>query len=291
MHIIFGKSIGTFFYLLKMISSPQGIIVLLYHRVTDKLEPNPLLVSTKAFRQQMQYLYNHKYKVIGISELGSELNRSASSPVLNPKVQKRLSSKTVLITFDDGYRGNYLNAYPILKEFAFPATIFLTTGMIETDKANPKYKITPFVDVDMLSWENIREMAENGIEFGAHTVNHSHLTQISIEEAKREIEESKKAVCEFTGLPISAFSYPYGEYNKDIKKLVKEAGFGYAFTVNPGMNRENGDLLELRRIVINGNDSLFDFKKKIIIGRYGILRKLAQIRPNRILRKLTQSLI
>lgn len=274
-----------------MIPSPKGIIVLMYHRVNDNFEPNPLLVSTKAFRQQMQYLHNHKYRVIGISELVSELNRSASSQVLNPKVQKRLSSKTVLITFDDGYRSNYLYAYPILKEFAFPATIFLTTGMIAADKANPKYKIMPFVDADMLSWENIREMAENGIEFGAHAVNHPHLTQINIEEAKREIEESKKVVYEFTGLPVSAFSYPYGEYNEDIKKLVKEAGFDCAFTVKPGMNREGGDLLELRRIVINGNDSLFDFKKKIITGRYGILHKLAQIRPDRVLRKLTQSLI
>jgi len=254
---------------------PKGIIVLMYHQVNDNFEPNPILVSTKAFRQQMQYLYNHEYRVIGASELVSELNRSASPQALNPKIKKRLSSKTVSITFDDGYRDNYLDAYPILKEFAFPATIFLTIGMIEADKANPRYKITPFRD--MLRWKDIREMAENGIEFGAHTVNHPHLTQISIKEAKREIEESKKVVSEFTGLPISAFSYPSGEHNKNIKKLVKEAGFTCAFTTKPGTNREGEDLLELKRIAINGNDSLSDFKKKII-GGYGILYKLAQMR-------------
>ena len=266
-----------------MTFSPKGIIVLLYHQIADKLEPNPMVVSTKVFKQQMQYLYNHEYRVIGMSELLSKLNRSASFQVLNPKIQKRLNSKTVLITFDDGYRDVYLYAYPILKEFSFPATIFLTTGMIETDKTNPKYKNMPFSN--MLSWKNIREMAENGVEFGAHTVNHLHLLQISTKEAKREIEESKKVVSEFTGLRVSAFSYPYGEYNEDIKKLLEEAGFVCAFTIKPGTNIEGTDLWELKRIAINCNDSLSDFKKKII-GGYGILYKLAQIRPDRVLRKL-----
>ena len=251
-HTIFYKGISTFFYFLnlKMISSPKGIIVLTYHRIIDDVKPNPIVVSSKAFRQQMQYLYNHKYKVIRVSELISDL-----------KIQKRLSSKTVLITFDDGYHGNYLYAYPILKEFGFLATIFLTTGLIETDKTNPKYKNTAFPN--MLSQKEVCEMAENGIEFGAHTINHPHLTQINLEEAKREIEEPKKLISEFTGLPIIAFSYPYGEYNEDIKKLVKEAGFTCAFTVEPGINRQNGDLFELKRIAIDGHDSLFDFKKKI----------------------------
>ena len=281
--LLFGISIGTFFYFLTMTSSPQGIIVLMYHRVKDNLKPDAMVVNTRAFRQQMQYLYNHKYKVIGISELVSELNRSTSLQVLNPKIQKRLNSETVLITFDDGYHSVYSNAYPILKEFGFSATIFLTTGVIEADKANPKYKNTPFLD--MLSWENIREMAENGIEFGAHTINHPHLTQINIEEAKREIEESKKVVNELTGLPVMAFSYPYGEYNEAIKKLAEEAGFACAFTVERGRNREGVDLLELRRIAIDNDDSLSDFKKKIT-GGYGILHKLGQIRPDRVLRKL-----
>ncbi len=283
MHAIFYKSISVFFYFLKTTLLPKGIIVLLYHRITDDLEPNPVLISSKAFRQQMQYLYNHKYRVIGVSELVSELNRLTSSQVLNPKIQKCLSSKTVLITFDDGYYSNYLNAYPILKEFGFPATIFLTTGLIGMDKTNPKYKNTLFPK--MLSWENIREMAENGIEFGAHTINHPHLTQINIEEAKREIEESKKVVNELTGLPVMAFSYPYGEYNEEIKKLAEEAGFACAFTAKPGMNREGTDLWNLRRIAINGDDSLSDFKKKIT-GGYGILHKLAQIKPDHLLRKL-----
>ncbi len=255
----------------------------MYHRVKDNLKPDVMVVNTKAFRQQMQYLYDHKYRVIGISELVSELNKLTSPQILNQKIQKRLSSKTVLITFDDGYRSNYLNAYPILKEFAFPATIFLTTGVIETNKANPRYKkLRPFLD--MLSQEEIREMAENGIEFGAHTVNHLCLTQINIEEAKREIEESKKVVSEFTGLRVSMFSYPYGEYNEDIKKLLEEAGFTCAFTVEPGMNREGTDLLELKRIAIKGNNSLSDFKIKII-DRYGILQ-LAQLRLDRLLHKL-----
>jgi len=137
----------------------------------------------------------------------------------------------------------------------------------------------------MLSWKNVVEMADNGIGFGAHTVNHLHLTRVSIEEAKREIEESKKMISDSTGLQINSFSYPYGEYNEDIKKLVKEAGFVFAFTAKPGMNRVGTDLLELKRIAIKGNDNIYDFKIKII-DKYGILQS-SQIKLYRMLRKLS----
>lgn len=272
-HTILRKSISTFFYFLKLIIPAKGVIVLMYHRVNDNLEPDCLVVSTLAFRQQMGFLYRNKYRVIGINEMLKELNSS--------QTRKHVKSKTVVITFDDGYRDNYLNAYPILKEFGFKATIFLTTGIIGTNKKRPKFQNMP--SPDMLSWQEVREMAQNGIEFSAHTVTHPHLTQISLEAAKKEIEDSKIAVSSqlsaVSSKPI-AFCYPYGDYNDEVKKLIKEAGFDCAFTIKPGMNKGNCNLLELKRTEISGKDSLFDFKKKLA-GGYEILHKLAQKRSQR----------
>lgn len=220
--------------------SKGGVAVLMYHRVNDALKPSDLVVSTQTFRQQMEFLRRNKYEVIGIRELAFH-SRSA-----------------ILISFDDGYRDNYLNAYPILKEYGFPAVIFLTTGLVGTDKARPRYQHLP--KPDMLSWEEAREMAKNKVEFGAHTVSHPRLAQIPLNEAKREIEQSRDNLRQFAP---KAFCYPYGDFNEEVKRMVKDAGFSCAFTVEPGMVKPDTDRFALPRIGMNGIDTLFDFRKKL----------------------------
>jgi glycosyltransferase involved in cell wall biosynthesis/peptidoglycan/xylan/chitin deacetylase (PgdA/CDA1 family) len=256
------KTISSCIYLIKKIIPVKGIIVLMYHRINDDLEPSPMVTDTRTFRQQMEFLYKNGYKVIGIGEMIERLK--------DPSY--KLNGKEVVITFDDGYRDNFLNAYPVLKEYAFPATIFLTTGMTGTDKKSPKYADMP--SPDMLSWEEVHEMAENGIAFGAHTLNHPHLALIDINDAKIEIKESE-AVLESKGVKANSFCYPYGDYDDEVKRIVREAGFDCAFTVKPGANLPGCDLFELLRVETNGVDSLFDFRKKLA-GAYNVLHRLVQ---------------
>ena len=222
----------------------------MYHRVNDCLKPDGLIVGIETFRRQMQYLYENGFKVTTINGMIDKLRRTVHGS----------DDKEIVIAFDDGYRDNFLNAYPALKKYAFPAIIFLITGMIGTDRKRPRYATMPLPD--MLSWEEVREMAENSITFGAHTVNHPHLATMTLKETKAEIEISKKLL-ESKELRISGFAYPYGEYNNEVKKLVKEAGFDCAFTINPGTNIPGCDLFELKRTEISGVDSLFDFSKKL----------------------------
>lgn len=285
--------ISTFFYLLSFLRRREGIIVLIYHRVNDVLEPNDLVIPTAKFREQMEFLKKH-CDVIGVEEL---IQATGYRPQAEEKEQKkslRLEAwglkrrPLVAITFDDGYRDNYLNAYPILKELGLPATIFLTTGMIGTDQKRPRYKDMPAPD--MLGWEEVHEMTQNGITFGGHTVSHPNLSQLSYEKQKKEIEESievlkiedRKWKIEKQGnpssivdLPSSIFCYPYGEYNEDTLKILKELGVKIAFTVKPGINTNKTNPLELRRTEINGLDSLFDFKKKLA-GGFDVLHSWIQ---------------
>lgn len=237
--------------------APDGVIILMYHRINDELPAHNLVTRTKAFEEQMQFLHRNPnvYKVIGLKEFETR----------HPGIFNERHPKTkVIITFDDGYRDNYLNAFSVLKKFGFPATIFLTTGLVGTDKKFARYDQVP--GRDMLNWEEIAEMCAHRITFGAHTASHPHLPVLSLAAQRREIAESHD--CLNRNLPrgeiLSTFCYPYGEYNADTIQIVREIGFACALSVIPGINRPDTPPYELRRIEVSGMDDIKSFEYKML---------------------------
>ena len=202
----------------------------------------------------MQYLKRH-CDVISLETALQMLECDAAIP--------SGSKPLVVITIDDGYRDNYLNAFPVLKDLNLPATICLATDFIGTGKKMKRYE--PLPSVDMLSWEEIKMMSEHQITFAAHTKSHAHLIQCTYEEQKREIESSRKAILEHWNHPIvhSVFCYPYGEFNEDTIQILRDLGFKFALTTNSGINDQAVDPLQLKRIEISGEDSLEEFIKKL----------------------------
>ena len=162
-----------------------------------------------------------------------------------------LPAKPIVISFDDGYRDNYENAYPILRKYNIPATFFLTTGFIGTGQI-PRWDKAYYNDGKnlMLSWQQVREMRGYGITFGSHTLTHPFLTRISRKQAQKEICLSKDIIEQKTGMPITTFSYPSGNFDSDIKQIVKEAGYSAAVSTIPGYNSTHDDVHALKRNVI-----------------------------------------
>jgi peptidoglycan/xylan/chitin deacetylase (PgdA/CDA1 family) len=184
----------------------------------------------EAFEAQMRFLKEHKYNVLPLEALAGLI-----------RDKKRIPALSVAITLDDGYEDNYLYAFPILKKYGLPATIFI----IVDEVGRPQN--------DRLSWEQIKVMQDSGlITFGSHAFGPEPLVNIkSGEELRRQIFDSKKALEQRLGRRVCAFSYPEGSFNRQIRQLVIEAGYTMAVATNPGRKFSNYDIFALKRLRIS----------------------------------------
>jgi peptidoglycan/xylan/chitin deacetylase (PgdA/CDA1 family) len=148
----------------------------------------------------------------------------------------------VAITFDDGYRDNFTEAFPLLLRYRVPATIFVATGLVATGT---------YRDQPMLTAAQIREMADHGVGFGAHTVTHPILSALSREAAAIEVAASKAHIEQMTGRETTAFAYPNGragDFTVSSVAAVRASGFRSAVTTIHGANAPGQDPFLLRRI-------------------------------------------
>lgn len=254
LHSMLRKSLSSISFIWKKIKPLNGISVLMYHRVNDKNRAGNLDVPIKNFEMQMKYLANKNYNTLSLNEF---------KELLYEKKRVSANEKNVLITFDDGWKDNYTNAFPVLKKNSLMGTVFLISQNL--DENNPKF----------LNIKEINEMQDYGIDFGSHTLSHEELPQIEPEKAKKEISESKLLLEKLLRKEIISFCYPRGKLNSKIVSYVAKAGYELAFTICPGKNTPQTNPLMLKRTEISGNDSLFDFKKKLI-GSYDWLHKIVQ---------------
>jgi peptidoglycan/xylan/chitin deacetylase (PgdA/CDA1 family) len=232
------------------------VLILMYHMVSETDHPlqKRYAVSPKKFRWQMRYLKFKGYTPISLDDLhGSFVYNNGKLP-----------EKPVIITFDDGYMDNYENAFPVLKEYSFPAAIFMVSGLV--GRSNLWNVAEGYPERPLIGWREAEEMMKGGVTIGSHTINHPWLTQLFSEEAKREIGESKKSLEDRLGMPINHFAYPYGDLNQPIVDIVKDAGYVTACSVRAGFNKKDTDPFILKRIGIYGEDSLWRFALKVTFG-------------------------
>lgn len=229
--------------------TPRYIVpILTYHSIG--YEKNNLFVNPENFAKQMEYIKKKGYEVITLDEL-----------VKSIQTKKRFKGNKAVITFDDGYQDNFEYAYPVLKKFGFPATIFLVTDLISK---NP----------DFLSWDEVRAMSKNNISFGGHTKTHFYLGIVKdYKIAQEQIAGSKKAIEQEIRAPAEYFCYPVGGFNERVKEIVKEAGYKGACTTNRGFARFNSDVYEIKRIKVTNSDMTkpFSFWLKLS-GYYNLFR-------------------
>lgn len=173
------------------------------------------------------------------------------------------NDKEVLLTFDDGYKDFIENALPLLEKYNFTAVVFVVAGLVGTFNVWDHEKLR--VKKTLMDWKDLEYIVKRGIKLGSHTLTHPYLTKLDLKEAKKEIEGSKKILEDKLGVEIDYFCYPYGDYNKQVKELVKEAGYKYAFSTKLGTFKENNDPYEIPRITVFGNIILPKFILQLIL--------------------------
>jgi len=275
--------------------------ILVYHKVDSRIELGITSLPPRRFERQIRFLKHEGYTSISPSEILDfrfvicdfpnflKKRLQAFSKGLQSKIknQKSKISKPTLITFDDGYEGVYTYAYPILKKYASTAIVFVTTGYIGKHNS---WDASPGPRFRHLSWNHIREMADDGIWFGSHGINHTFLTRQSDSAARHEIEASKKQLEDGLGQPIRFFSYPYGDHDDRIINLVQEAGYEAAFSLQPDLltfdvsHLTFHDIYKLPRIAIYLTDSMWAFRAKIGCIR-GDLLPYIQKTKNRLINR------
>lgn len=184
----------------------QHPVILTYHSVSEG--DSPLEISPGLFAQQMEWLRANS-RVAPLGEV-----------VLALKERKPLPERTVVLTFDDGFRDFYTSAAPLLRRLGFPATIFLPTGYCGRTNCWPGQPDWVREEA-LLDWQQVAELAEGGFSFGAHTIHHPVLTALTIDEAEQEIAGSKTHIEERTGQMVEFFAYPYGRWCPAVRDLVR----------------------------------------------------------------------
>lgn len=254
-----------FQYVCRSARPKRALTILTYHSITDRIHPDET-VAPGEFERQLQYLIKNNSKVISLEEAVKHFQSDFEK-----------ISGSVVLTFDDGFADNYYNAFPLLKKYNLPATIFLVSDFIDSTKG------------DYLSTSQILEMKDHNISFASHTISHRILAGLSNEEAVSEIRDSKDILGKKLGRQMDFFAYPIGtraDFNDDTKEIVKSSGYKCACSNIYGMNYENSDMYELKRIGVETTDSFFMFRKKLD-GTLNIL----SIKDTKIFQRLKRAVL
>jgi len=221
-------------------------IILGYHRLVDKVRHPDTEMTPQDFEKQMEELKTHGITVIGMQDL-----------LAWKRGEKNIPPRCAVITFDDGWKSQYDVAWPIMKKYGYPLTMFIYTEGVQGGHFGGGQAIT---------WEQLADMRDNGVDIQAHSKTHQdlrkpynkvtkkHLSPPEYEQwLQDEIAGSKELLEQRLGIKVNCFAVPYGFYNEHIKQIARNAGYEALFTVYGQPITYTSALDSLGRYMIEAN--------------------------------------
>ncbi len=187
----------------------SAAVMLIYHHVAEDT-PRVSSVTPAEFREHLRYLRDNHFQVIGLDVLIDQL-----------KTGQPIADNAVVITFDDSYENNFTTAHPILQEFGYPYTIFISPGAID-DRVGP-----------VLTWPQVKQMSDDGVLVANHAMWHEHMARPEqgeseaawLKRMQQSILQAEQRIKEETGQNHQWLAYPYGEFSDPLEALVSKLGF------------------------------------------------------------------
>ena len=201
-----------------------------------------LSVAPDRFAEHLRYLADAGYTAVTPDDLLFALAQG-----------RELPARPIILTFDDGYRDNYENAFPLLTQAGFTATFFIITDFVT--EARPEY----------MNWAQIREMAAGGMRFGSHSRNHPNLAGQSVDYLVWQALGSKEAIEAQLGQHPRWLAYPSGKYDAQTIAVFRSAGFWGALTTQQGAEHTLDSIFELKRIRVRGVHTAADLEKLLAL--------------------------
>jgi peptidoglycan/xylan/chitin deacetylase (PgdA/CDA1 family) len=255
-----GDWLGRLIRLVMGMKMPATAVVLYYHSIPKE--------KRSAFARQMD-----------------ELVRWSKPIAADIRGSLRGGSRYVAVTFDDGLQNNIDNALPELIQRGIPATFFVVTGALGGTPNWRKYRGDSNEHEPIMTAEQVEQLPSDLIEIGSHTRTHPMLTQLSEEEARFEISESRWRLREITHSEVKLFCFPYGDFNDNLIAWCREEGYERVFTSLPYLAFTGSDEFVVGRIVAEPDDWPLEFRLKLF-GAYRWLQFASSLKK-RVLSRMT----
>jgi peptidoglycan/xylan/chitin deacetylase (PgdA/CDA1 family) len=215
-----------------VVDQTAQVIIFCYHRLVDKIRYPGTEITPAAFEAQMKELKDHGITVISMQDL-----------LAWKRGEKNIPPRSAIITFDDGWKSQYEVAWPIMKKYGYPFTMFIYTEGVRGGALGGGEAIT---------WEQLGDMRDNGVDIEAHSATHqdlreghnimlastggkktrAKLTGPQYEQwVQNEVVGCKQLLEQRLGIKVNCFAVPFGNYNEHVKELARNAGYEAMFTV------------------------------------------------------------
>lgn len=238
----------------RLFRRPPEVVVLFYHSISETPD-DPYAVSLSAFDAQVRTV-KRVARFVTLEDV-----------VRHAKGESSFPSSAIALTFDDGYADFVTNVLPVLRRERVPFALFVCADPRRDELANAHPLLTP---------DEVAELSKEPLcEIGAHGVSHRKLTELSDEDVRRELHESKRYVERLTGKPCRYFAYPKGASDSRVRRLAAEAGFDAAFTVKQGTVRPGRDPMSMKRVIVARDVPPFQFRWRLtrVVDWLTVLRK------------------
>ncbi|WP_229052990.1 polysaccharide deacetylase family protein [Aeromicrobium sp. Leaf350] len=251
----------------RVVSPVRGLTMLGWHRIGDA--PDGLTTSFDDLRRHLDAIEGWGATVLPLLE------------AVRRRADGTLPSRSVVLTFDDGYASVVEKAWPELRERGLPATLYAVSGYLEAGRRFPwDHEHAPDADLTRLvTASELQDAAADGLDIGSHTVTHRWLPGLRPADAAEEVHRSRVELEDLLQQPVLSFSYPMGGVTPEIRAEAERAGYLAAVTTERGRNGRRQDPLTLRRAF--AFDRADDFQRQLD-GAYTWMRVVERTRRHRV---------